>query len=450
MKSFESLFESWILSYLLNSLWQIPLLFAAGWVAARALRTVGAAAEHRAWVSVLLLQTLLPAFSTLPWEWLRTLFAWGSDAHRIGEGHVSVVMGAGTGLGAFQLPAELLTAIAIAYGAVIAYFAARFAWRWRRLSAMRRETVEVVLTDETSLYWAQCLKRFGIDNVSIAASSLIFGPVTMGLYRKLVLLPEGMMSGLPAADLHAVIAHEFAHIHRKDFLKNLIYEALSLPVSYHPVFWLTRERLMESREIVCDQMAAEVSGRSKYARSLLQLASLLVMKTPIRTPHTIGIFDANTFERRLMNLTKEQSEIRGARRLAIVAACAAFGVTTCVSAMALSMHVNADSVVSNASVSSLSDPVTVPAREMAGNKVAGPVPKYPEAAKKAKIQGTVVLNAVIGKDGAVEKLIVVSGPKELQESSLDAVRQWTYKPYLLNGDPVEVKTTISVIYTLAK
>ncbi|HEX3470690.1 MAG TPA: hypothetical protein VHT28_05845, partial [Silvibacterium sp.] len=114
-------FESWILSYLLNSLWQIPLLFAAGYVAARALRTMGAAAEHRVWVCVLLLQSLLPACSTLPWEWLRELFTWGSDAHRTGEAHVSVVMGAGTGLGgALHLPAELLTAIAIAYGAVIA------------------------------------------------------------------------------------------------------------------------------------------------------------------------------------------------------------------------------------------------------------------------------------------------------------------------------------------
>ncbi len=59
-------FESWLLTYLLNSLWQIPLLFAAGWLAARALRPAGAAAEHRVWVSVLLLQCLLPACSALP------------------------------------------------------------------------------------------------------------------------------------------------------------------------------------------------------------------------------------------------------------------------------------------------------------------------------------------------------------------------------------------------
>jgi protein TonB len=79
------------------------------------------------------------------------------------------------------------------------------------------------------------------------------------------------------------------------------------------------------------------------------------------------------------------------------------------------------------------------------NKV---VPVYPPAAKKAKIQGKVVIDAVIGTDGNVENLRVVSGPPELQQSALDAVRQWTYKPYLLNGDPVEVETTINIIYNL--
>ena len=53
--------EFWILAYLLNSLWQVPLLFAAGWLAARALRSAGAAVEHRVWVIALLLQSLLPA-----------------------------------------------------------------------------------------------------------------------------------------------------------------------------------------------------------------------------------------------------------------------------------------------------------------------------------------------------------------------------------------------------
>jgi TonB family protein len=60
----------------------------------------------------------------------------------------------------------------------------------------------------------------------------------------------------------------------------------------------------------------------------------------------------------------------------------------------------------------------------------------------------VVLHAIIGKDGAVKTLDVISGPKEFQESALTAVKQWTYRPFLVNGDPTEVDTTITVNYAL--
>jgi TonB family protein len=256
-----------------------------------------------------------------------------------------------------------------------------------------------------------------------------------------------MVDVLPELDLHTVIAHEFAHMQRKDFTKNLLYEFLSLPVAYHPLLWLTRARIMESREIVCDQMAAAMTGRNEYARSLLRLASLMVAGTLSRTPHTIGIFDANALERRLMNLTEKHKEIRGLRRVAMVVACAALGLATCGSALALGMHVNA------ASTSDASKPpkqLSVSSDVMAENLLNKVMPVYPADAKKARIQGTVVLGVLIGKDGNILNLKVLSGPSQLQQSSLDAVRQWTYKPYLLNGDPIEVKSTVNVVYSLGK
>jgi protein TonB len=75
-------------------------------------------------------------------------------------------------------------------------------------------------------------------------------------------------------------------------------------------------------------------------------------------------------------------------------------------------------------------------------------PVYPKDAKKNHITGTVLLHATIGHDGTVETLEYVSGPPELKPSAMEAVKQWRYKPTLLNGEPVEVDTTISVIYTL--
>ena len=85
---------------------------------------------------------------------------------------------------------------------------------------------------------------------------------------------------------------------------------------------------------------------------------------------------------------------------------------------------------------------------MASRIVSQAQPKYPPEAKEKRIQGTVVLNVTIGKDGTVEDLKVASGPKELRQSALTAVRQWTYKPYLVDGNAVEVDSTISVRYSL--
>jgi protein TonB len=85
---------------------------------------------------------------------------------------------------------------------------------------------------------------------------------------------------------------------------------------------------------------------------------------------------------------------------------------------------------------------------MAGQVMTKVDPVYPPEAREQKISGAVVLRAVIGEDGSVQNLSVVSGPKILQEAALDAVRQWTYKAYLLNGNSVAVETTITVNFAL--
>lgn len=75
-------------------------------------------------------------------------------------------------------------------------------------------------------------------------------------------------------------------------------------------------------------------------------------------------------------------------------------------------------------------------------------PEYPEAAHIAHISGTIVLAAIIGKDGKLRDLKAISGPEALQGAAIQAVHQWRYRPYLLNGQPVEMRTTINVIFKL--
>jgi periplasmic protein TonB len=76
-------------------------------------------------------------------------------------------------------------------------------------------------------------------------------------------------------------------------------------------------------------------------------------------------------------------------------------------------------------------------------------PTYPPLARSARVQGEVVLSAIISTNGDIENLQLVSGHPMLVPAALSAVKQWRYKPYLLNGQPTEVETTITVIFTLS-
>ncbi|MFI5071088.1 MAG: energy transducer TonB, partial [Terriglobales bacterium] len=83
-----------------------------------------------------------------------------------------------------------------------------------------------------------------------------------------------------------------------------------------------------------------------------------------------------------------------------------------------------------------------------GLKIRDVKPNYPPLARQARIQGSVLLQAVISKDGSIEDLKVISGHPMLVPAAIDAVKQWKYKPYVLNGEPVVVDTQITVNFTL--
>ena len=93
-------------------------------------------------------------------------------------------------------------------------------------------------------------------------------------------------------------------------------------------------------------------------------------------------------------------------------------------------------------------PLRVPSALAAGLLIRKVIPQYPELAKVTRTEGAVVLSATIARDGTIANLRVVSGPAMLQQAALDAVSQWRYRPYLLNGEPVAVETTVNVVFSL--
>ncbi|MEG9438032.1 M56 family metallopeptidase, partial [Edaphobacter sp. HDX4] len=337
-----SALELWLVSYLANSVWMVPFIFTAAWATAAMTRSLGPRMAHRIWVAALMLEILLPALR------LRTLNAgslWrilrGLHVTTAGEGRTAITMSTATEYlkSGIVLPHGVVSAIAMIYAAILAYFTAKLVWSlWRTLLLAKNPAP---IDGGIQIRWRAVTAAFGI-NAGIAESREAYGPSTVGLRNGLLLLPDGFAERTAEEDLTAVMAHECAHIVRRDFAKNLLYSLIALPCAFHPAMWLTQARLSESREMVCDAIAAEMLGDpKKYARSLLRLVSGMVERVP-RNVHAIGIFDANHLERRIMILTGKKGTSAGALRAVTFAACAAICLGTCASALTLRTEIGTE------------------------------------------------------------------------------------------------------------
>ena len=94
--------------------------------------------------------------------------------------------------------------------------------------------------------------------------------------------------------------------------------------------------------------------------------------------------------------------------------------------------------------------IVVSSGVMARNRIGGKDPKYPTDAKKAHVEGRVVLKVTVSESGKVKDVCVLYGPEMLQRSAYDAVKTWKFNPFLLNGQPKEVKSQLNVDFTLTR
>jgi TonB family protein len=446
--------ELYALSYVLNSLWQVPLIFLAAWIASRLARESGPRIEHRIWVSALILETILPGCPIQPldlWRQLAARLWFGAGSH---NGEARIVLGPAIANGAaLHFSPFLVAALLIAYSAVLFYVSGRLAWGIWQTHLMLLHSQPVPLQGELALNCSRSSRVLKAGNRSayhaleIAISPVISGPVTVGVRRWVLLVPPGFLESVAPDDLDALLAHEFAHMERRDFAKNILYGLLSIPASHHPLLWLTRARLAESRELVCDAQAADaLAGRERYARSLLRLASMVSESVTAGALHAVAIFDTNNFERRIMDLKQKQVELRGLRRFAVLGVCGTIALTACVSALALRME-----VTDAGNQNTAPKPTKVNVKDLKILHKEPPV--YPAEAKTSgnALNGEVQLEVIVGKTGEPENITVKKSLRnDYDQAAIDAVRNWRWAPYHLNGEPADVVTTITIVYSLKK
>ncbi len=165
--------------------------------------------------------------------------------------------------------------------------------------------------------------------VVLLESTAIDDPVTVGLFRPAIILPSKVIPDLDEPDLTAILAHEYGHIRRKDFLVHLLCQLTSLPVAWHPGIQYLMAKISQTRELACDDYAAVRLGkRMLYARTLLRLASLC-LHVPRSNALGLGIFDGDNLEDRIMMLTEKRTSLSRAGLIGLALATSfLFGTST--------------------------------------------------------------------------------------------------------------------------
>jgi beta-lactamase regulating signal transducer with metallopeptidase domain len=187
----------------------------------------------------------------------------------------------------------------------------------------------------------QCHSRLGLQPIPLLVSLEGNGPATVGIHNPVLVLPEWFLSHASEDELASMSGHELAHIRRHDFLLNLVYEFLILPISFHPAAALIKARIDQTRELACDEIAAEgMPTRTQYARSLLSIAqSIAANQHPATVGYAMGLFDTNTLEDRIMNVLAKASRIRKTRAQASALATVVLLIVTCLGVLGFSIQV---------------------------------------------------------------------------------------------------------------
>ena len=319
-----------LLTFLLNAVWQIALIAALASFGAWLLRHSATRYQHWLWVAALCLSLLVPAitaFNALPPTASPAEVSYERNLsnpvfiHEI-EGPL-VRTPANSSNEAFQLNNTLALILFAAFGVFILYRSVRLTQAWFTTRRVRQAAVELGRDEAVGAIMRECAKRLDLDQdqkrVTVCSSATLPVPVTIGLFRPVIILPEALLRDGNTDLLTSAIGHEFIHVARRDYVLNFIYELLYLPVSFHPAAALLRRRIKQTRELCCDELVAErILNAQVYARSLVALASSAPPLRRLSVSTTVGIADADILEARIMSLLNKPKMNRRWKKLMLV------------------------------------------------------------------------------------------------------------------------------------
>jgi len=300
-------------SYALNAVWIVALFWAGGWILSRCFKQAGLEWEHELWVATLILATIAPAAPIF-----RAYFGDRAMAVEVNTPSFAATVAESAGRTAngnfdIVLAPGIVYVVAGLYLLAFVYFCIRLAWMIRYTISLVRNARPASVELERAALWRRSQAAFSVPQASLLRSATVRGPVAAGFGSPVLLLPGTFLEDHSEDEFLAAVGHECAHIQRNDFRKNIFYEVVSLFTAFHPLTWLIKSQIAQTREMICDSMAAErLLSRRTYASSLIQMATKM-SATP-KLSSALGMFDTDVLEKRIMTLETSHSRSAGLRR----------------------------------------------------------------------------------------------------------------------------------------
>jgi beta-lactamase regulating signal transducer with metallopeptidase domain len=339
-----------VVTYVTNALWMTCVIAAVTVFLSRALRRGPSSYRHALWVAALLLAVLLP-FASLrgsrnndkprPESVAAASTVQPAEKGFRGASSWALWRGMRHGGRRVQFGPLWVGLVALLYLGFIFYRAVRLYRGWQSLGAMLRKSSEPQIRPAMRTVVEQCHSLLGMKPVPILLSLEGKGPATLGIHNPVLVLPEWFFSQASEDELSSVLGHELAHIRRRDFFLNLVFELLMLPISFHPAAALIKARIDQTRELACDEIATEcLSTRTQYARSLLSIAqSMAANQRPATVGYALGLFDTNTLEDRVMNVLANANRFRKTWARASALGASGLLITACLGVSGFSIQV---------------------------------------------------------------------------------------------------------------
>jgi beta-lactamase regulating signal transducer with metallopeptidase domain len=396
----------WLRDVLSYSL-QLALLVGAGAALARAFDLREPRVTHAYWRLLLAIGLLLPFVQ--PWT-----HSSSTALTLVAEPSVATAAEAGGAISIepiSRFPLVPILAALLAGGIVLrTLWLLVGAWTLRRL---RRQSSPLEPAPEP---FRIAEARLGV-RAGLLTSTRVASPITFGLTRPVVIIPPSVMT-MSTHVQEAIAYHELLHVRRRDWIFEILEEAIRAIFWFHPAIWWLIGRIQLSREQLVDSAAITLTeSRERYLDALLVVAST---KSPTALVPAPLFLRRSLLKRRVAQILQETTMTT--RRLITALSASAAAVALVATAAVRSFPLQAQEPP--AATQQGSAPVQIV--KGGDHLLHASMPEYPKRAAEARVQGDVQLDLVTDERGEVADARVISGPDELRRAALESALQWHY------------------------